>query len=72
MSNGNFIDPNTLSDNENPKPLPRITIDQPTVSIFFHVNNSPFAGREGKYVTSRNIIERLEKEVLSNADFNQQ
>ena len=56
----------TLSDNENPKPLPRITIDQPTVSIFFHVNNSPFAGREGKYVTSRNIIERLEKEVLSN------
>ena len=56
----------TISDNENPVPLPRISIDQPTVSIFFHVNNSPFAGREGKFVTSRNIIERLEKEVLSN------
>ena len=56
----------TISDNENPTPLPRISIDQPTVSIFFHVNNSPFAGREGKFVTSRNIIERLEKEVLSN------
>ena len=56
----------TISDNDNPEPLPRISIDQPTVSIFFNVNNSPFAGREGKYVTSRNIIERLEKEVLSN------
>ena len=56
----------TISDNEDPVPLPRISIDQPTVSIFFHVNNSPFAGREGKFVTSRNIIERLEKEVLSN------
>ena len=56
----------TISDNEDPEPLPRISIDHPTVSIFFHVNNSPFAGREGKFVTSRNIIERLEKEVLSN------
>ena len=56
----------TIADNENPEPLPRINIDQPTVSIFFNVNNSPFAGREGKYVTSRNLIERLEKEVLSN------
>ena len=56
----------TISDNENPIPLERISIDQPTVSIFFNVNNSPFAGREGKYVTSRNLIERLEKEVLSN------
>ena len=56
----------TISDNEDPEPLPRISIDQPTVSIFFHVNNSPFAGMEGKFVTSRNIIERLEKEVLSN------
>ena len=56
----------TIADNLNPEPLPRISIDQPTVSIFFHVNNSPFAGREGKYVTSRNLIERLEKEVLSN------
>ena len=56
----------TISSNDEPKPLPRIEIDEPTVSIFFHVNNGPFAGREGKYVTSRNISERLEKEILSN------
>jgi GTP-binding protein len=56
----------TLSDNIEPIALPRISIDQPTVSIFFHVNNSPFAGREGKFVTSRNLIERLEKEILNN------
>lgn len=56
----------TLSDNIEPVALPRISIDQPTVSIFFHVNNSPFAGREGKFVTSRNLIERLEKEILNN------
>jgi len=43
----------TLSDNIEPIALPRISIDQPTVSIFFHVNNSPFAGREGKFVTSK-------------------
>src|SRR5210317_781399 len=56
----------TISSNENPEPLPRIEIDEPTVSIFFHVNNGPFAGREGKYVTSRNINDRLQKEILSN------
>ena len=56
----------TISSNENPNPLPRIEIDEPTVSIFFHVNNGPFAGREGKYVTSRNISDRLQKEILSN------
>jgi len=56
----------TLSDNIEPIALPRISIDLPTVSIFFHVNNSPFAGREGKFVTSRNLIERLEKEILNN------
>jgi GTP-binding protein len=56
----------TLSDNIEPIALPRISIDQPTVSIFFHVNNSPFAGKEGKFVTSRNLIERLEKEILNN------
>ena len=56
----------TLSGNIEPIALPRISIDQPTVSIFFHVNNSPFAGREGKFVTSRNLIERLEKEILNN------
>jgi GTP-binding protein len=56
----------TISDNDNPIPLPRITIDEPTVSMFFHVNNSPFAGKEGKFLTSRNISERLYRETLSN------
>ena len=56
----------TISDNEDPKPLPRIVIDAPTVSMFFHVNNGPFAGKEGKYLTSRNISERLHRETLSN------
>ena len=56
----------TISDNENPKPLPRIMIDEPTVSMFFHVNNGPFAGKEGKFLTSRNISERLYRETLSN------
>ena len=54
----------TISDNENPLPLPRITIDEPTVSMFFHVNNSPFAGKEGKFLTSRNISERLYRELF--------
>ena len=56
----------TISSNENPEPLPRIVIDEPTVSMLFYVNNSPFAGMEGKYLTSRNISERLEKEILGN------
>ena len=56
----------TISDNEDPVPLPRIKIDEPTVSMFFHVNNSPFAGKEGKFLTSRNISERLHRETLSN------
>ncbi len=51
---------------ENPQPLPVISIDEPTIAINFSVNNSPFAGREGKYVTSRNIKDRLEKELLTN------
>jgi GTP-binding protein len=51
---------------ENPAPLPLIKIDEPTIAIQFSVNNSPFAGREGQYVTSRNIKERLEKELLTN------
>ena len=51
---------------ENPKPLPPITIDEPTIAIVFSVNNGPFAGREGKLVTSRNIKERLERELLTN------
>jgi GTP-binding protein len=51
---------------ENPKPLPIIAIDEPTIAIVFSVNNGPFAGREGKLVTSRNIKERLERELLTN------
>ena len=56
----------SISCNENPKPLPRIEIDEPTVSMHFHVNNGPFAGKEGKYLTSRNISERLQQEILGN------
>jgi len=56
----------TISDNEKPEPLTRIKVDEPTVSMFFHVNNGPFAGKEGKYLTSRNISERLFRETLSN------
>ena len=51
---------------ENPEPLPLIKIDEPTIAINFSVNNSPFAGREGKFVTSRNIKERLDRELLTN------
>lgn len=56
----------TITDIENPKPLPRITVDEPTIAILFSVNTSPFAGKEGKFVTSRNLRERLEKELLYN------
>lgn len=51
---------------ENPKPLPLLVIDDPTMSMEFMVNNSPFAGREGKYVTTRQIRERLERELETN------
>ena len=51
---------------ENPAPLPLIKIDEPTIAIQFSVNNGPFAGREGQYVTSRNLKERLERELLTN------
>jgi GTP-binding protein len=56
----------TIADPEQPVALPPVTIDEPTVSMVFSVNNSPFAGQEGKYVTSRNLKERLERELLTN------
>ena len=56
----------TICDPEHPDPMPFVKIDDPTVSMNFMVNNSPFAGREGKYVTSRNIRDRLFKEVETN------
>ncbi len=56
----------TLTDPEAPKPMPLIQIDEPTIAMNFSVNTSPFAGREGTYVTSRNIRDRLYKELLTN------
>jgi GTP-binding protein len=56
----------TITNVESPAPLPVITIDEPTIAMQFMVNTSPFAGREGQYVSSRNLRERLEKELLTN------
>jgi GTP-binding protein len=56
----------TITSAEDPRPLERIVIDEPTIAMQFTVNTSPFAGREGTYVTSRNLRERLEKELLTN------
>ena len=56
----------TACDPDCVEPLPFVKIDEPTVSMMFMVNNSPFAGREGKYVTSRNLRDRLFKEVETN------
>jgi GTP-binding protein len=62
----NFDIGDTLADAENPEPLPRIRVDEPTMSMVFTINNSPFAGKEGTYVTSRHIRERLFKETEKN------
>ena len=56
----------TITGIENPAPLPLIVIDEPTIAMQFSVNNSPMAGREGQFVTSRNLRERLDKELLTN------
>ncbi|MEW6743307.1 MAG: translational GTPase TypA [Planctomycetota bacterium] len=56
----------TLADPEVPEPLPRVTVDEPTLSMVFRVNDSPFAGREGTYLTSRRLRERLFRECRSN------
>jgi GTP-binding protein len=56
----------TVTDAENPDPLPLIQIDEPTIAMAFTINTSPFAGREGQWVTSRNLRDRLDKELLTN------
>ncbi|HEY7303895.1 MAG TPA: translational GTPase TypA [Bryobacteraceae bacterium] len=56
----------TVTSAETPKPLPKIQIDEPTIAMTFTINNSPFAGREGEFVTSRNLRDRLDKELLTN------
>ena len=56
----------TICDPNHVEALPALTVDEPTVSMNFQVNNSPFAGRDGKFVTSRNIRERLERELIHN------
>jgi GTP-binding protein len=56
----------TITSVDNPNPLPSIAVDEPTIAMIFSVNNSPFAGREGRFVTSRQIKERLDKEILGN------
>lgn len=56
----------TITSFDNPRPLPVIAVDEPTISMIFSVNNSPFAGKEGRFVTSRQIKERLERETLGN------
>lgn len=56
----------TVTAVENPKPMPKIHIDEPTIAMTFTINTSPFVGREGDYVTSRNLRDRMDKELLTN------
>ena len=56
----------TVTSAENPRPLPQVQIDEPTIAMTFTINTSPFVGRDGAYVTSRNLRERLDKELLTN------
>ena len=56
----------TITSADNPQPLPIIAVDEPTISMIFGVNNSPFSGKEGRFVTSRQLLERLNKETLGN------
>src|SRR5438067_7773481 len=56
----------TVTSAETPEPLPQIQIDEPTIAMAFTINTSPFAGREGQWVTSRNLRDRLDKELLTN------
>ena len=56
----------TLTDREDPRPLPPIQVDEPTISMMLSINDSPFSGRDGKHLTSRKLRERLEREILTN------
>ena len=56
----------TITHPETPSRCAKIQIDEPTIAMMFTINTSPFAGREGQYVTSRNLRERLDKELLTN------
>ena len=62
----------TVTSAENPKPLPQVHIDEPTIAMMFTINTSPFVGKEGTYVTSRNLRERLDKELLTNVSISVQ
>ena len=56
----------TICEADNPNPHPYVSIDEPTLCMYFSVNNSPFNGREGKFLTSRQIKDRLDKELKTN------